>query len=82
MACESYMNAAFKCNIVHIVISSSTYQGNQAQDPVELNIYINTDKYFVPDTSSVRSHTAENCSSWLLGVRLCAGIQRFGRQRI
>lgn len=53
MACESYMNAAYKHHIVHIVIISSTSQGNQAQDPVELSIYIHTDTYFVPHASSV-----------------------------
>lgn len=53
MACESYMNAVYNRHIVHILIISSTYQGNQAQDPVELSIYINTDKYFVLDTSNV-----------------------------
>jgi len=53
MVCESYMNAAYKSHIVYINIIGSTYQGNQAQGPVELSIYINTDKYFVLDTSSV-----------------------------
>lgn len=72
------MNAAYKHYTVIIIIN--TYQGNQAQDPAELSMYINTDKYIVFWTQTVfRPHRAENCSYLLLGVCLHVGIQSFGK---